>query len=91
MTVYLHNSTWPCGENVTFHLHLSGLQYYREALLHCDTDCTARLALAELLLVSGEAEQSEEECMAILRAQPTHQGAGMVGVSHVHVAPPLDY
>jgi tetratricopeptide repeat protein 21B len=56
----------------------SGLQYYREALLHCDTDTTARLALAELLLVSGEAEQSEEECMTLLRAQPTHQGAGML-------------
>lgn len=63
---------------IQYNMYVLGLQYYREALLHYDTDCTARLALAELLLLSGNLEQCEEECMTVLKIQPTHTEAAMV-------------
>ena len=56
----------------------TGLQYCREALLHCETDLTARLALSEALLASGEQEESLEECSTVLGADPQHREAGMV-------------
>ena len=54
------------------------MRFYREALLHCGEASAPRLALAQLHLVRGETEQSEEECLTVLRAEPSHQGAGMV-------------
>ena len=61
-------------------LSTAGIQYCREALLHCETDLRARVALSRALLASGDQEESEEECAAVLRADPNHRDGCMVCV-----------
>ena len=52
---------------------------YREALLHCADDRTARLSLAQLHLLMGEVSEAEQECQTILDTDQDNQEAAMVG------------